>query len=133
MSKNKLRDLEIKLARKFKVYAIYFWISISIFLVMGGSMMNIKAVMFNDGRMPVYGTFSDGEVIDSDMHFSFFDYADVSYPHLTDIYYIDIANTEMFFSLGDIMVWFGSIFSIIMCGILIYKTLMYKYGENTYI
>lgn len=70
-----------------------------------GALMNMSVVAHNDGRMPVYTNCS----YDTNTHFNFQNFDEVTYPYLTDI--IKVINpfgySYAFISIGDVSIFFS--------------------------
>lgn len=74
-------------------------------LLVFGIVLNFYAITGNGGRMPVYYSYESSYEFETNSHFSYNNFSDVSYPYLSDIFGIKFFK----FSIGDVMILVGSI------------------------
>jgi len=81
--------------------------NLCILLVIIGTIFNFAAIIVNDGKMPI--KVSEGNIIDSDNHFSFVEESEVSLSEYSDIYKISFKDNSFYFSRGDIFLYSGGV------------------------
>jgi len=75
-----------------------------------GCFLNYAVISTNGNKMPVKTNY----IIDESEHFTFQDENNIKYPELADIYKIKLPkNKIMYYSVGDVFIWFFSIITII--------------------
>ena len=107
-------DLEnLYLINKKKIYFLMFFL-ICILVVLSGSLMNIRVINSNDGKMPVKCTYC----IEDREHFNYNNDSEIKYPYLSD----RIKINNMVYSIGNLVMYFGFGLLIISCLFLIYMS-----------
>ena len=96
--------------------------SIMFNMVLLGGIFNLTATSENSGRMPIYSieTFSDNT------YFSFNNFSEIRFPYLSDIFHIK----NIYFSIGDILIFSSLILTIIFEIFYIKKNLVNYYKKK---
>ena len=119
MKKKELIEYSIK---KEHIYVLLGLIQFSILLSLLGASANIIAVYFNDGKMPVYSTLD----LDDYAHFSTIDKAQIKFFVLSDKFKMKLGYIENYYSIGDVLIIIGIIFSFSLMFLLIIKSYQFK-------
>lgn len=89
-------------------------------LFITGALMNMAAITFNGGKMPVLTSYD----INDKMYFSTLDEDELNYPQLVDrINFFDMYIA----SIGDLVMLFSGLCVILLSGYTLYKQIKWKY------
>jgi len=118
---NDKRIIQFLLKRE-RLFKLTFYLLLFFSLLLFGAVLNLTVTSFNDNKMPVYDEYIDYHY-ETPTHFYYSNKSEVTYYILSDIFKINFNKRySYYFSIGDILLYFG-LFSVFITAILlIFKT-----------
>ena len=95
---------KINFKKSSKYYRNLWILTTFLVVILFGAVLNLNAIINNDNRMPVWDNY-DSWCHNSSTHFCFTDKNNVNMFYLSDIFHIDFFYFEMYFSIGDILIF----------------------------